>query len=176
MKMPDHMRAEALVPASVPSAEMLTDALASEGRLIEELINIMRQQRSAVAVDDLQGVDDSVFATHRVLVTLGEARRRRRTLNRMLGEREDISIEALDDVLGSRMTDSLREVRESLRQAAQALSREVAINRQVLRQALASGDAYVRTLAGVPPAMTYGMSPTPTEAAPPGGTLINRRA
>jgi hypothetical protein len=176
MKMSEHTRAEALVPASVPTAEVLAEALASEGRLIEELINIMRRQRSAVAVDDLQGVDDSVFATHRVLVTLGEARRRRRTLNRMLGEREDISIDALDDVLGPRMTDALRSVRETLQLSAQALSREVALNRQVLRKALASGDAYVRTLAGVPAAMTYGARSLPMESAPPGGTLINRRA
>ena len=51
---------------------------------------------SAVGDDDLQRVDDSVFATHRVLVTLNEARRRRRTLNTLIGQREDIGIHSLD--------------------------------------------------------------------------------
>jgi hypothetical protein len=56
--------------------DALTDALISERRLLEELITVMRRQRSAVGDDDLQSVDDSVFASHRVLVTLNEARQR----------------------------------------------------------------------------------------------------
>ena len=170
---------EALSPASVPSVEVLADAMASEAKLIEELIAIMRRQRKAVSVDDLQAVDDSVFATHRVLVTLNEARRRRHALNRMLGEREDISIDALEDVLGNRMTERLRVLRDSLQIAARSLSQEVSVNRQVLRQALAGGDAYVRTLTGAPASPTYG---APTGAIAPvadgksGSFLINRRA
>ena len=169
---------QAFVPGTMPSVDALTDAMASEKRLIDELISIMRRQRSAVAVDDLQGVDDSVFATHRVLVTLNEARRRRRALNRMLGEREDISIDALDDVLGARMTEPLRDVRDSLQLSARALSQEVAINRQVLRQALASGEAYVRTLTGAPATVVYGAPAAGAHAndAMRGGTLINRQA
>jgi hypothetical protein len=135
--------------------EVLADAMSSETRLLEELIAIMRRQRKAVAADDLQGVDDSVFATHRVLVTLNEARRRRHALNRMLGEREDISIEALEDMLGPRMTEHLGTLRDSLQEAARALSQEVSVNRQVLRHALAGGEACVRTLTGAPAAPTY---------------------
>ena len=174
-----HDAIQAFVPGTMPSVDALTDAMSSEKRLIDELISIMRRQRSAVAVDDLQGVDDSVFATHRVLVTLNEARRRRRALNRMLGEREDISIDALDDVLGARMTEPLRDVRDSLRLSARALSQEVAINRQVLRQALASGEAYVRTLTGAPATVVYGAPTGASDAmrdAMRGGTLINRQA
>ncbi|HEU4629165.1 MAG TPA: hypothetical protein VFS08_05445, partial [Gemmatimonadaceae bacterium] len=62
--------------SAASSLAALVDAHHSERKLIEDLASIMRRQRSAVAEDDLQGVDDSVFATHRVLVTLGEARRR----------------------------------------------------------------------------------------------------
>ncbi len=167
---------QALSPALAPSVEALADAMGSEKRLIDELISIMRRQRSAVAVDDLQGVDDSVFATHRVLVTLNEARRRRRALNRMLGEREDISVDALDDVLGPRMTDGLRDVRDGLQLSARALSQEVAINRQVLRQALATGEAYVRTLTGGPAVVTYAAPAAGGDAAGRGGSLLNRRA
>ena len=80
--------------------DSLTDALATERRLLDELIGVMRRQRAAVGDDDLQSVDDSVFATHRVLVTLNEARRRRRSLNTLIGQREDLGIHALDDALG----------------------------------------------------------------------------
>ena len=170
---------EALSPATVPSVDVLADAMASEAKLIEELIAIMRRQRKAVGVDDLQAVDDSVFATHRVLVTLNEARRRRHALNRMLGEREDISVDALEDMLGNRMTERLRVLRDSLQTAARVLSQEVSVNRQVLRQALAGGDAYVRTLTGAPPPATYG-SPSVTHQplleGQGGSYLINRRA
>ena len=165
----------ALVPSRLPTAEMIADALASEGNLIDELVLIMRRQRSAVAIDDLQAVDDTVFATHRVLATLGEARKRRRTLNTMLGAREDTPIDALDGLLGSRMTESLRAVRKALQQSAKMLSQEVAVNRHVLRSALANGDIYLRTLAGAPAPSTY----TPQCTAPDGirgGALINLRA
>jgi hypothetical protein len=82
------------VPVSNPSSDRvpvtptgatvaaLADALRSEARLLGDLVNIMHLQRASVARDDIDGVDDSVFATHRILVTLGEARRRRRSLNR----------------------------------------------------------------------------------------------
>ena len=170
---------EAMTPATVPTVDVLSDAMASETKLIEELVAIMLRQREAVAVDDLQSVDDSVFATHRVLVTLNEARRRRFALNRMLGEREDISIDALDEVLGERMTERLRELRDALKEAARGLSREVSVNRHVLRKALAGGDAYVRVLTGAPTPATYGAPSThnnPPPEAPGGGYLLNRRA
>jgi hypothetical protein len=125
---------EALVPASLPTAEALANALESEKRLVEELITILRRQRSAVSADDRQAVDDSVFATHRVLATLGEARRHRHALNRMLGERETLSIDALDEVLGARMTDALRATRVRLQGSARELSREVTTNRLLLRK------------------------------------------
>ncbi|HXT19092.1 MAG TPA: flagellar export chaperone FlgN [Gemmatimonadaceae bacterium] len=159
--------------------DSLTDALQTERRLLDELIAVMRRQRDAVGADDLQSVDDSVFATHRVLVTLSEARRRRRNLNTLIGQREDLGIHSLDEVLGPRMTAALRAARDDLHNAARSLSREVAINRRILRQALACGDEYARTLAGVAgPAgsPTYSVQPP---AAPPRAqqttTLLDRR-
>src|ERR1043166_368248 len=159
----------------VSTVDALADALGTERRLIEELIAVMRRQRTAIANDDLQAVDDSVFATHRVLVTLNEARRRRRSLNALLGEREDLSIYALDEALGSGMTPARREVREQLNVSARLLSREVALNRRVLRSALASGDAYARTLAGVDDSPEYGRPARPKPDARPSATLLDRR-
>jgi hypothetical protein len=112
-----------------------------------------------------------------VLVTLGEARRRRRTLNTLIGQREDLGIHALEDALGPRMTPALRTARDGLHNAARALSREVALNRRILREALACGDAYARALTGAdaPPA-TYGAGngqSTPVRAQ--ATTLLDRR-
>ena len=166
-------------PSVVPGAtiEALTDALGSEWRLLQDLIAIMRRQREAVARDDLQAVDESVYATQRVLLTLGEARRRRRSLNRLMGEAEDAGLRRLDDVLGEQMTDALRAARDGLIAAALELSKEVEINRRVLRQALAAGDDYVRALYGA--SETKGQYPTQPanagEVPAGGGLLINRQ-
>jgi len=145
----------ALIPAGEPSLAMLADSMESETRLIKDLNSIMRRQRRAVAEDDLQAVDDSVFATHRVLATLTEARRRRHAINRMFGEREDRSVSGLEDLLGPRMTPALGLLRDALQGAAKALSEEVSVNRDILRCALAGGDFYIRTLVGASPS-TYG--------------------
>jgi len=166
---------EALVSRTIVSPiDSLTDALSTERRLLDELIAVMRRQRNAVGSDDLQAVDDSVFATHRVLVTLSEARRRRRNLNMLIGQREDLGIHALEDALGTRMTPALREARDDLHGAARALSREVAINRRVLREALACGDLYARALAGASEAPVYGGQPNPNVRAQT-NTLLDRR-
>ena len=161
----------------VSPIDSLTDALATERRLLDELIAVMRRQRDAVGDDDLQKVDDSVFATHRVLVTLNEARRRRRSLNTLIGQREDIGIHQLDEALGPRMTPALREARDQLHSAARALSREVALNRRILREALACGDAYARTLAGAEKSPVYGtQQPTPSQQVrSQANSLLDRR-
>jgi len=158
----------------VSPVDSLTDALATERRLLDELIAVMRRQRTAVGQDDLQAVDDSVFSTHRVLVTLSEARRRRRNLNALIGQQEDLGIHALDDALGARMTDALRQARDDLYRAARSLSREVALNRRILREALACGDAFARTLAGVESSPVYASHPAPQPRAQ-SNTLLDRR-
>jgi hypothetical protein len=161
--------------------DSLTEALVAERRLIDDLISIMRKQRNAVGADDLPVVDDSVFATHRVLVTLSEARRRRRNLNALIGQPEDLGIHALDEALGNRMTAGMRVARDELHAAAKTLSREVSLNRRILKEALAAGDQYARTLAGVgaTPATetpTYGAGNAPTQARAQQTTaLLDRR-
>jgi hypothetical protein len=165
------------LPATRPvisPVDSLTDALSTERRLLDELIAVMRRQREAVGADDLQRVDDSVFATHRVLVTLSEARRRRRNLNALIGHREDLGIHALDEALGPRMTDALRVARDELHVAARSLSREVSLNRRILREALACGDDYARTLAGAEEAPVYAQQHKPPARAQ-AVSLLDRR-
>jgi hypothetical protein len=183
--MPIEQKLDEILPVQrtvLSPLDSLTEALVAERRLIDDLISVMRKQRSAVSDDDLQVVDDSVFATHRVLVTLSEARRRRRNLNALIGQPEDLGIHALDEALGNRMTPSLRAARDELHSAAKTLSREVAVNRRILKEALAAGDQYARTLAGVgvnpsTDAPTYGSGKgAPTQARAQQTTaLLDRR-
>ncbi|HET7322046.1 MAG TPA: flagellar export chaperone FlgN [Longimicrobiaceae bacterium] len=170
-----HLRA--VGGASPAAVEALTNAVTSEVRLLEDLIGIMRRQRKAVSVDDLQGVDDSVFATHRVLVTLAEARRRRRSINELLGASDDMPLRDVDALLGDQMTPELRFARDGLQAAALTLSQEVEMNRQVLREAIAAGSNYVRTLyGGLETRASYSADRQQPELEPAGGLLLNRRA
>jgi hypothetical protein len=167
------------VPPAIESGiRRLTDALGSEARLLDELVNVMRRQREAVATDDLGAIDDSVFATHRILVTIGEARRRRRTLNHLLSDTEELALAEMDEALGPWMTPALREARDGLHSAALTLSKEVEVNRRVLSEALASGDGYMRTLYGSaePAPAAYGRDAGPRDGERSGGLLLNRRA
>jgi hypothetical protein len=161
---------------TAPAVDALAKAVNAEVRLLEDLIGVMRRQRSSVAADDLQGVDDSVFATHRILVTLGEARRQRRSLGRLIGGSEDLGLRALDDVLGDRMTPELRDARDGLRAAALTLSREVETNRRVLRGALSTGgDLMLGLSASNEPEATYRPESRNAEATASGGRLIDRQ-
>ena len=149
---------QAVPPAAL---DALTEALVAEKKLIDELTSVMLRQRVAVGDDDLQAVDDSVFATHRLLLTLGEARKRRRSINRILGYDEELGVKQLADALGAHMTPQLQAARDSLQDAARRLSREIDINRRVLRTALASSESLVRVMRGGPaePPAAYGSTP-----------------
>ena len=162
--------------STAPPVDALVKAVNAEVRLLEDLIGVMRRQRSSVAADDLQGVDDSVFATHRILATLGEARRQRRSLGRLIGGSEDLGLRALDEVLGDRMTPELSVARDDLRAAALTLSREVEKNRRVLRGALSNGGDLMLGLTG--PAeqeAMYRPESRVAEASASGGLLIDRQ-
>jgi hypothetical protein len=159
--------------------EALADAVTSEVRLLEDLIGVMRRQRSAVAADDLQAIDDSVYATHRVLVTLAEARRRRRSLSQLVAGVDDFPLRNLEQLLGDTMIDELKNARDGLHAAALTLSQEVETNRHVLREAMAAGSDYVRSLYGGSAAesvVLYSAEPQKTERESHGGVLVDRRA
>ena len=160
-----------------PMLETLLDALRSERALIEELLTIVYKQREAVAADDLAGVDDSVFGVQRVLLTLGEARKRRKAINVHLGYDEDIPLRQLVELLGPLASESLRRAQDDLQQAARSLSREVAVNRQVLREALNASDEYVRILTGnATPKIGYGEAAANARDTRGAAYVVNRRA
>ena len=154
----------------------LAETLRSEARLLEDLVSIMNLQRDAVSHDDIDALDDTVFSTHRVLVTLGEARRRRRSLNALLGGSDDLSLTALDELFDGNVPLEIRSAAVRLTDTAKVLQREVEINRRVLRVAIEAGDRLVRVLMGAP--LTASISYAPASNArtgSPGGAILDRR-
>lgn len=165
---------------AAPLLEALHDAMVSERKLLDDLVAQMRQQRAAVAADDIQAVDDATFGTHRILATLGQARQRRRQLNLLLGGSEDCTLTDLEARWGDRLDPRLRDARVRLRAVADQLSREVGINRRLLREAIRGTDQHLRTLVGAPAeAATYGTEQgavAPPAPPPVRGVLMNRMA
>lgn len=149
----------------------LADALRVEERLLGELTEIVRSQREAVARDDVDALDDSVYATHRILRTLGEARRQRRALNHLLGESDDLSLQALSDAFDGHPPELVSRSIASLSTVANTLHREVEVNSRVLAHAIHSGDQLVRVLSGVADAPS-GYTPSVSPAA--GRTFLDR--
>lgn len=179
--------ATSLIPATAaPSASGITpalldalyDALVSERKLLDDLIAQMRRQRLSVGSDDIDGVDDSTFATHRILATLGQARTRRRQLNVLISGNQDTTLRQIEDMLGANMDGRLLDARQRLQHAADVLAREVGMNRKLLREAIHNNDLHVRTLIGAPEHGNTYAKDTATKIAgtPERGVLVNRTA
>lgn len=165
-------------PSTHPAATVATlaETLRSEARLLEDLVAIMNRQRDAVAHDDIDALDDTVFSTHRVLVTLGEARRRRRSLNALLGGSDDLGLAALDELFEGNVPLEIRSAAGRLTDTAKILQREVEINRRVLRVAIEAGDRLVRVLMGAPLATSISYVPAQSSrAGSSGGVILDRR-
>jgi hypothetical protein len=98
-------------------------------------------------------------------------------LNTMVAGSEEVAAQDLTDAFGGHVPVALQEAREALRASAAALAQEVDVNRRVLREALATGDEYMRRLtgSGETPRVDY---PTAaggkTPAARPGGLVLDR--
>jgi hypothetical protein len=169
-------RTETLPPAARDrNLAALAEAMETESRLLVQLASTLGEQRRGVAEDDIQRVDDSVQATHRILETLAEARNRRNMLVQLLTDLTHVPIPALADALGERMTDQLRDRQQALESTARTLSRDVKLNRILLEKALKNGDRHVRgLLRPITPAVTYGGHGQPG-ARGEHAALINRR-
>lgn len=151
----------------------LAESLGAEARLLMRLGDVLRDQREGVGEDDVEKVDDSVHAAHRIMQTLGEARRRRETLLHLLTDRRNVRLSALPEVLGSQITEELVLRQDELDGAAQRVSTEVALTRSVLTEAIDLNGRYVKRLLGQAPAAygDHGHS-DPAVSAP---ALINRK-
>ena len=146
----------------------LEDAFDAEARQIDTLIGVLRNQREGVARHEVGPIQDSVYAIHRVLLTLDEARKRRRTLLEVLDDHET-------DVANSATPDRIRQSKERLIAAARTLEAELSLSRQVLESALSSTNEELRTvLDGIEESATYAAEPGAED--PRAGRLVDRQA
>ena len=148
VRLPAHGAMPPAGALTAPTVSALAKALREEEVLLRDLAQVLRHQRDALGRDDLEGLDDSVFATHRVLLTLGEARRRRQALNVRLGESDDLSLAAVEDAFGGEPPIEIRTALDALAVTGETLRREVELNQRVLRVAVEACDQLVRALCG----------------------------
>lgn len=146
----------------------LVAALETECRLLGELAEVLRSQREGVAGDDVERVDASVFAANRVLRTLEEARRYRRTVLDLLVGARDAALDDLEAALGRPVTHTLADARDRLKLQARRVAREIEINRRVLRGAMEQGERFLQAIRGAQP-----LSYEPGDAPGATGALLN---
>lgn len=154
-----------------PARRDLETALREEAALLESLIQVLERQRRGIAEQDLAVVDETVYGSQRILLTLNEARKRRsRLLDLAAGE------EGTEASVPARLGPAAEAAWRDLTDTAQRLSHTLSVNQTVLRQAIRFGEEYVRTVFGdgAVEAPAYGRDAR-TSAESAGGVLINRR-
>lgn len=167
------MPTQAAAPTLGPG--QLERALRDEHTVLEDLVATLDRQRRAVAKDDIDAVNDSVFAAHRLLSAYREARSRRRSAVSFVCGGGEGSVDDLPRALGIRMTDVERSASDDLRGAARRLVDAVDVNRRLLQAAMSSGDAFFRLLTGAG-AVPEGYSPGARAAtAGAGRRLVDQR-
>lgn len=145
--------AMASVRADVPA---LARALREEARLLGLLQGVLDRQRTAVAEDDLPSVDQTVFDAQRILLSLTQARRRRRSLITLAGGEEKLPLSSLPGILGDQVTPELSSALDEVLEVAGVVAREMEMNRQILNGALMAGDAVLQALGGSARKPVYG--------------------
>lgn len=159
------------------NVESLADAFRREAKLLLDLQDVLQRQRNAVAKDDLPVVDETVYSAQRIFRTLAEARRQRRAILEILGLDREASVDALEELLGSRMTVDLGLARSELQEAARRVSRELSVNRKILQGAIATGEDLIQGLRGASAKGAGVYGPGSGTGAPKGdgGFIINRQ-
>ena len=140
------------------------------------LIALLDRQRRAVGEHDLSTVEETVHGSQRILLTLGEAKKRRARLVEIIAGDDPVDIADLEGSLGDRLGPKARRAWASLKEIAQSLSDALAVNQEILREAIRFGEEYVRAIYGgsVPDGAGYTAEARPS-AEGSGGVLINRR-
>ena len=132
------------IAITVPNAGVkdLASALREETALLESLIQLLERQRQGIAQQDLEVIDETVHGSQRILLTLGEARKRRRSLVQITtgAEREE------DEVDMAKIDPRARDAWATLKSTARRLSDTLSVNQSVLQEAIRFGEEYVRTV------------------------------
>lgn len=130
------------ISVPVTGVKDLASALKEETALLESLIRLLERQREGIAQHDLEVIDETVHGSQRILLTLGEARKRRRRLVQITtGTEGDDATPNLTQIDAK-----AREAWGGLQNAAQRLSDTLSVNQSVLQEAIRFGEEYVRTV------------------------------
>lgn len=151
-------------PAGALAPGHLVRALRDEHAVLEDLVSTLERQRGAVSRDDIDAVNDSVFAAHRLLGAYREARSRRRSVVMVACGGGEGSLEDLDQSPYAPLSAVERAASDDLRAAAKRLVAAVDQNRRLLQAAMSSGDAFFRILTGAQAAPQH--YPSPHRGAP----------
>jgi hypothetical protein len=139
----------------------LTLAVEQERRLLDALRRAVLQQREAVTLGDLPGVESSVRLAGRALLTLQEARRHRAAvLQRLVGDPGQPLVD-IDTRFEGPVPDTFVAARTSMRRSATDAAEEVWRNQELLLGALRERDALLQELlTGSRPAAPGQVGPT----------------
>lgn len=173
------MHTIAVTQADEPTAAHLASlvgALETECKLLEELGRVLARQRDGVAGNDIELLDESVYAAQRVFLTLQQARRQRSILLQLLVGEPDASVSELGALLGRLASPEILTARDRLLSSARSLAHEVDLNRRILDGAMEVGDQLIRALSGAstaPP--VYSADATEDASGASGAAFVNTR-
>ncbi|MEO8452343.1 MAG: flagellar export chaperone FlgN [Gemmatimonadota bacterium] len=156
--------------------EELVRALLAEARLLGELRNVLLRQRDAVAADDTVSLEAAIHEIGRLLITLGEARRRRVALVVLLAGDEDAKLEQV--IRSATPGDSvrLRAAQDHLKAVAEITNRDLMITQAVLRRVIETGERFLQQLFGAPESADSGYTGPGRESHEADSLFLNRRA
>lgn len=149
--------------------EELASALERETEVVKALREALVAQRDAVSLNDAAAVDQTSDSITRILLTLEEARIYRTGI-----------LDSLDPLPGPDeglpAQPRLADARVRLREAAEAVTHESRINREVLRRAVERGEALLQSIfsSTAPPSLVYGPGERVEEKAGARSVIVNR--
>jgi hypothetical protein len=149
--------------------EELASALDREAEVVQALREALIAQRTAVAANDAGSVDETSDAITRILLTLEQAKVYRTGI---LDAIEPAAEKDQDLPAHGRLVTA----RARLRGAAESVARESRINREILRRAVETGEAFLQSIfsSATPPSLVYGPSDRKDEKAGARSVIVNR--
>ncbi len=123
----------------------LVRALNAETGILLELRETLVKQREAVAISNQESVENSIHAMGRIILTLEETRRQRRSLLGLVCNGEDVSLNDIEEYV-SVVPEDFIEARAAVREQSVATANDLAINQHVLDRVLQAGDTFLQRL------------------------------
>ncbi len=162
-------------PVTHPLDDLVV-TLRGETERILELKAALVRQREHVARQDPAAVAAGADEISRLLLAVDETRKQRLATVALLASDPGTPLGRLAARLNVRPTPAFERARLDLEQAAHDVQREAAINHQVLRRAVESGEAFLQSLFSSVGSGDTTYRPEGREDAGPSGVILNRTA